>query len=106
MRARHCASFCAPSASEVVTIGSEAARAGNADKILSIQHDSERSHSVAASFAAPVNRRVASSNLARGAISSLMLLSGTASLADEDPDAIRRSLAARDATTDYLLASE
>jgi len=62
-----CAQFCAHPISKSVTLGSNGAGEQIARNGAENQHDSKSSHSVGKTSAATVNRRVASSNLARGA---------------------------------------
>jgi hypothetical protein len=66
---RTCAPFCAHPTSKAVALGSD--RIGNRKPRNGAenQHDSKASYAVLEMNAATVNRRVASSNLARGAIS-------------------------------------
>jgi hypothetical protein len=63
----NCASFCAPSPSKTIALGrhwtGEQIERNKAEN----QHHSKSPHSVRKTSAATVNRRVASSNLARGA---------------------------------------
>ena len=72
-RPEYCAPFCAPSRRKTIANGSRGASIRIAATDAENQHHSESSHSVGKSSAATVNRRVASSNLARGAkLSSLV----------------------------------
>jgi hypothetical protein len=62
-----CAPFCAPPASKSVALGSNGKGKQITRTSAENQHHSKLSHSVGKMYAATVNRRVASSNLARGA---------------------------------------
>ena len=64
------ASFCAHPRSKTITLGSNGKGLEIAHTRAENQHDSEPSYSVVKASAATVNRRVASSSLARGAKSS------------------------------------
>jgi len=66
-RTEHCASFCAHPTSKTVALGSNQAGQQIASTRAENERDSKSSHSVRKKSATTVNRRVASSNLARGA---------------------------------------